>query len=46
MAAKLMKTQLESMKNVKVLNTVVSIKSSLKGETPDAMVKLADELLG
>lgn len=45
-AAKLMKTQLESMKNVKVLNTVVSIKSSLKGETPDAMVKLADELLG
>jgi hypothetical protein len=41
-----MKTQLESMKNVKVLNTVVSIKSSLKGETPDAMVKLADELLG
>lgn len=46
MAAKLMKTQLESMKNVKVLNTVVSIKSSLKGETPDTMVKLADELLG
>ena len=45
MAAKLMKTQLESMKNITVLDTVVSIKSSLKGETPEAMVRLADELL-
>jgi Uncharacterized flavoproteins len=45
MAAKLMKAQLESMKNITVLDTVVSIKSSLKGETPEAMVKLADELL-
>ena len=45
MSAKLMKAQLEGMKNIKVLGTVVSIKSSLKGETPDAMVKLADELL-
>ena len=33
------------MKNIKVLDTVVSIKSSLKGETPDTMIKLADELL-
>ena len=44
-AARLMKAQLEGMKNVKVLDTVVSVKSSLKGETPDAMEKLADELL-
>ena len=44
-AAKLMKTQLEGMKNVTVLDTVVSIKSSLKGETPEAMVKLAEELI-
>lgn len=44
-AARLMKTQLEGMKNIKVLDTVVSIKSSLKGEIPDSMVKLADELL-
>ena len=45
MAAKLMKAQLETMKNVTVLEPVVSIKSSLKGETPDAMIQLADELL-
>ena len=45
MAAKLMKAQLESMKNITVLEPVVSIKSSLKGETPETMVKLADELL-
>lgn len=45
MAAKLMKAQLETMKNVTVLEPVVSIKSSLKGETPDTMVQLADELL-
>ena len=45
MAAKLMKAQLETMKNVTVLEPVVSIKSSLKGETPDAMVQLADALL-
>lgn len=44
-AAKLMKAQLESMKNITVLEPVVSIKSSLKGETPDSMVKLADALL-
>ncbi len=44
-AAKLMKTQLESMKNITVLAPVVSVKSSLKGETPDSMVQLADELL-
>ena len=45
MAAKLMKAQLETMKNITVLEPVVSIKSSLKGETPDTMVQLADELL-
>lgn len=45
MAAKLMKAHLESMKNITVLEPVVSIKSSLKGETPETMVKLADELL-
>ena len=45
MAAKLMKAQLETMKNVTVLEPVVSIKSSLKGETPDTMVQLVDELL-
>ena len=45
MAAKLMKAQLETMKNVTVLEPVVSIKSSLKGETTDTMVQLADELL-
>ena len=45
MAAKLMKAQLDGMKNITVLDTVVSIKSSLKGETPESMVKLADELL-
>ncbi len=44
-AAKLMKAQLEGMKNITVLDTVVSIKSSLKGETPDTMVKLSNELL-
>ena len=44
-AAKLMKAQLEGMKNVKVLDTVVSIKSSLKGEIPEAMATLADELI-
>lgn len=44
-AAKLMKTQIESMKNITVLAPVVSVKSSLKGETPDSMVQLADELL-
>ena len=44
-AAKLMKTQLEGMKNVTVLEPVVSIKSSLKGETPETMVKLAEALL-
>ena len=44
-AARLMKAQLEGMKNVRVVEPVVSIKSSLKGETPEAMVKLADELL-
>lgn len=45
MAAKLMKAQLEGMKNVTVLEPVVSIKSSLKGETPETMVQLADALL-
>ena len=45
MAAKLMKAQLEEMSNITVLDPVVSIKSSLKGEIPDAMVQLADELL-
>ena len=44
-SAKLMKTQLESMKNITILEPVVSIKSSLKGETPDSMTQLADELL-
>ena len=44
-AARLMKAQLEGMKNVRVVEPVVSIKSSLKDETPEAMVKLADELL-
>ena len=44
-AARLMKAQLEGMKNVRVVEPVVSIKSSLKGETPEAIVKLADELL-
>ena len=45
MAAKLMKSQLEGMSNSTVLDPVVSIKSYLKGEIPDAMVQLADELL-
>jgi len=44
-AARLMKAQLESMKGITVLEPVVSIKSSLKGETPDAMVKLVEALL-
>ena len=44
-AARLMKAQLEGMKNITVLEPVVSVKSSLKGETPDSMVQLADALL-
>ncbi len=44
-SAKLMKAQLESMTGITVLDPVVSIKSSLKGETPDTMIQLADELL-
>ena len=44
-AGKLMKAQLEGMKNVTVLDPMVSIKSSLKGETPDTMVELAKALL-
>ena len=45
MAAKLMRAQLEGMKNVTVLEPVVSIKSSLKGEIPETMQELADRLL-
>lgn len=45
MAAKLMRAQLEGLKNVTILEPVVSIKSSLKGETPESMEQLADALL-
>lgn len=45
MAAKLMKAQLEGLKNVTVLEPTVSIKSSLKGEIPETMQQLADALL-
>lgn len=45
MAAKLMKAQLEGLKNVTILEPTVSIKSSLKGEIPETMQQLADELL-
>lgn len=45
MAAKLMKAQLEGLKNVTVLEPTVSIKSSLKGEIPETMQQLADELI-
>lgn len=44
-AAKLMKAQLEGMKNVTVLEPTVSIKSSLKGEIPETMRQLAQALL-
>lgn len=45
MAAKLMKTSLESMKNITVLEPTVTIKSSLKGEIPESMQQLADALI-
>ena len=44
-AAKLMRAELEGMKNITVLEPTVSIKSSLKGETPDSMTQLAEALL-
>lgn len=45
LAAKLMKASLESMKNITILEPIVTIKSSLKGEIPEAMQQLADALL-
>ena len=45
MSAKLMRAQLEGLKNVTILEPVVSIKSSLKGEMPESMEQLADALL-
>ena len=45
MAGKLMKAQLEGMKQITLLEPMVTIKSSLKGETPEAMIQLADALL-
>ncbi len=45
MAAKLMKSSLESMKNITILEPTVTIKSSLKGEIPEAMQQLADALI-
>lgn len=45
MAGKLMKAQLEGMKEITLLEPMVTIKSSLKGETPEAMIQLADALL-
>ena len=45
MAAKNMRGILDTMKDVTVLDTVVSIKSTLKDGDMDAMNKLKDELL-
>lgn len=45
MAAKLMKASLESMKNITILEPTVTIKSSLKGEIPEAMQQLANALI-
>lgn len=45
MAARLMKAQLETMKNVTLLEPVVSIRSSLQAGTPASMEQLADALL-
>ena len=44
-AAKLMRAELEGMKNITILEPTVSIRSSLKGETPDSMTQLAEALL-
>lgn len=45
LAAKLMKASLESMKNITILEPIVTIKSSLRGEIPESMHQLADALL-
>lgn len=45
MAAKAMRTYLESMKNITILDEVVSIKSALKPENESAMDKLAQAIV-
>ena len=45
MSGKLMKAALESMKEIKICDTVVTIKSALKAEQEDSLVALAKEVL-
>ncbi|MBQ6555420.1 MAG: FprA family A-type flavoprotein, partial [Firmicutes bacterium] len=45
MAAKKLKEAFEGMKNIKIAETVVSIKSVMKDKDVEAMEKLADEML-
>jgi hypothetical protein len=40
-----MKVALESMKEIKICDTVVTIKSALKAEQEDSLVALAKEVL-
>ena len=45
-AARKMREQLESMKNITICDSVVSIKSKMRDADVEQMKKLADELLG
>lgn len=44
-AARLMKSMLETMKNIDICENTVTIKSTMKADTVEAMEKLADEII-
>lgn len=45
MSGKLMRATLETMKNINICNTVVTIKSALKADQEDSLIALAKEVL-
>ena len=45
LAAKLMRQSLEAMKNITICDKVVTIKSTVKAETREALEELAEEIL-
>jgi len=46
MSAKHIRTALESMKNIKICENTVTIRSSMKPDTEEVLIKLADEITG
>ena len=46
LAAKKMRESLEGMKNIEICENIVSIKSTVKAENVEQMVKMIDELIG